>query len=355
MTLKLLFINASLTDGGSEKAMSLVAHALASRGHDVTMALVREKKRTYPLDPRIKVVQFRYGSKSKIAKAFGRVRRIRALLKADDHDYVVCYMWDLNVTTLIASLGLRRRIIISERNFAGASTRGQLWRLLERWSYQFAYKIVYQTQDAQKLCPQELLERSIVVPNMIEVGGASVHAGSRTRRVVSVGRFNAQKNFPLLLRSFARFAETNPDWILEIYGKGALEHDLRALAVQLGVVDSVVFAGYVPDVADRIRDAGMFVLSSDYEGISNAMTEAMALGLPVVCTDCPIGGVALMIEDRKSGMLVPVGDESALTDAMCEIATDETLAETISEGAQASVVRFAPEQLVHLWEGRVLC
>lgn len=355
MSLKLLFVNASLTDGGSEKAMTLVAQALAARGHDVTMALVREKERTYPIDPNIRIVQFRYGAKSRIGKSLGRLRRIRALIKADDYDYVVCYMWDLNVTTLIASLGLRKRVIVSERAFPGTATRNRLSRLLENLSYRFAYRIVYQTHDAQAFCPPKLQSRSVVVPNMIVTGGSASHQGERSRRIVSIGRLGAQKNFPLLLRSFAQFAEANPDWTLEIYGKGVLENELRALADQLGVADSVVFAGYVDDIADRIRDAGMFVLSSDYEGISNAMSEAMALGLPVICTDCPVGGAALLIDDRVSGLLVPVGDQESLTSAITEVAAEPALARRIASGAKESVTKFAPDKLVRVWEADVLC
>lgn len=355
MSLKLLFVNASLTDGGSEKAMSLVAQALAARGHDVTMALVREKERTYPIDPGIRIVQFRYGAKGRIRKSLGRLRRIRALIKAEDYDYVVCYMWDLNVTTLVASLGLRKRVIVSERAFPGTTTRSRLSRLLENLLYRFAYRIVYQTRDAQAYCPPRLASRSVVVPNMIETRGVAPRQQPRTRRIVSIGRLGAQKNFPLLLRSFAQFAESNPDWTLEIYGKGALEDELRSLAHRLGVAESVVFAGYVDDIADRIRDAGMFVLSSDFEGISNAMSEAMALGLPVVCTDCPVGGAALLIDHRVSGMLVPVRDQESLTAAMMEVATDTVLATRIASGARASVTRFSPEALVAVWEADVLC
>nr|MBS1901044.1 glycosyltransferase [Actinomycetota bacterium] len=355
MSLKLLFVNASLTDGGSERAMSLVAQSLAARGHDVTMALVRDKERTYPIDPRIRIVQFRYGDSGKAAKSLARIRRLRALMASDDYDYVVCYMWDLNLTTLFASLGLRKRVIVSERAFPGATSRGRIPRLLERLLYPVAHRIVYQTDDARAFCPPRLRDRSVVVPNMIEAPQVEGHEGVRSRRIVSIGRLGPQKNFPLLLRAFADFLPQNPGWTVEIYGRGAQEAELRALASELGVGDAVTFAGYVDDIPLRIRDAGMFVLSSDFEGISNAMSEAMSLGVPTVCTDCPVGGAALLIEDRVSGMLVPVRDKAALASAMSEVAADDGLARRLSEGGKASVTRFAPEKLASVWEDTVLC
>lgn len=353
--MKLLFVNSSLTDGGSEKAMALVAMALSNRGHEVTMVLAREKERTYAIDPTIKLIQLRYGPVGRIRKHVSRLRKLRRLVKFESFDYVICYMWDLNVTTLLATLGLRQNVVVSERAFPGVSTRGTISRFLEQVLYRFAYKIVYQTREAQKFCPPQLRYKSVVIPNIIEPGRLNPSRGPRTRRVVSVGRLGMQKNFPLLLRSFARFARDYPDWTLEIYGRGALEEELRAQATHLGIASSVVFAGYVDDVAAHVHDAGMFVLSSDYEGISNAMSEAMAIGLPVVCTNCPVGGAALLIENRTSGILVPVGDQTALTNAMKEVASDEGLARQLSEGARTSVARFTPERMVEHWEERVLC
>lgn len=354
MSLKLLFVNSSLTDGGAEKAMSLVAQALVSRGHDVTMVLAREKEQTYPLDPRIALIQFRYGAKGKAGKSLHRLRQIRKTIKTGNYDYVVCYMWDLNLTTLIAAFGLQKRIIVSERAFPGISSRSKVSRYLERIFYRFAYRIVYQTYDAREFCPPELRSRSVIVPNMIEPHTHEMAHGARAKRIVSVGRLNAQKNFPLLLEAFAQFVQTEPDWSLEIYGQGPMENELKSLAEELKLTETVKFAGYVSDVTSRIRDAGMFVLTSDFEGISNAMSEAMALGLPVICTDCPVGGAALLIKDGVSGMLVPVRDRDALTHAMRRVAADTSLAARLSIGAQESVSRFAPDELALVWEKSVL-
>lgn len=353
--LKLLFINSSLTDGGSEKAMTLVAQELARRNHDVTMSLVRDKERTYDTGERIDTVQFTYGDQGKLRKLLARVRKIRRQIKSNDYDFVICYMWDLNLTTLVAALGISAKIVVSERAFPGTSTRGRLSRLLERVLYRRAHRIVYQTEMAREYCPRELVERSAVVPNMVPQSATSQHSGPRAQRVVSIGRLGPQKNFPLLLRSFAEFLQSDPGWTLEIYGKGELEASLRTLARDLGIAHAVSFEGYVQDLSSRIKSAGMFVLASDFEGISNAMTEAMALGIPTVCTDCPVGGAALVIEDGVSGRLVPVGDQPELVKAMRQVSDDESFANTLSEGARESVRNFSPQRLGEVWEDRVLC
>lgn len=352
--MKLLFVNSSLTDGGSERAMSLVAEAMVTRGHDVTMVLVREKERSYSVDPRIKLVQFSYAGKGKALKSLMRAQKLRNLTRSESFDYIISYMWDINITTLVATLGLGSRIVVSERGFPGSSSRSKLTRWLERVTYRFAHRIVYQTEGAQEFCPSHLVTKSVVIPNIVNATAlGTIFEGLRDKRIVSVGRLTEQKNYPLLLTSFAKFRHTQPDWVLEIFGRGPLEADLKNLAQQLGVQDAVTFAGYADDVATRISDAGMFVLSSDFEGISNAMSEAMALGLPVVCTDCPVGGAALMIEDGVSGKLVPVGDKPALVSAMNEIASDPALANRLSSGARASVERFSPKRMSEKWEKSV--
>lgn len=351
--MKLLFVNSSLTDGGSEKAMTLVAQSLAERGHEVTMALARDRERTYPIDGRVRLVQLVYRSSNKVHIAFSRLRQVRRLIAEGGFDYVICYMQDLNLITLLASLGLRTPVVVSERAYPGASTRSRFSKSIEAVLYRRAYRIVYQTRDAQRFCPPSLIGRSVVIPNMIENHSAVSVRKHHSKKVVAIGRLSPQKNFELLLKAFSVFQRQFPDWRLEIFGRGRLEQQLKDVAHHLGIAQSVIFAGYVNDVREKILDAGMYVSSSDYEGISNAMTESMQIGLPVVCTDCPVGGAALLIEHRVSGMLVPVGDMTALSSAMVQVASDRELREALSVGARQSVARFAPSRLALVWEAEV--
>ena len=352
-TMKIMFINASLTDGGSERAMTLIANQLARLGHDVSMLLIREKERTYEIDPGINLIQLRYPSKSKIRILPRRLRLIRKHAKAIRPDCVVSFMWEVNVMALMATVGLKSRKVISERAYPGSSHRSKVSRLVEDIAYGLADVIVYQTEGAREFCPRRLKSRSVVIPNIVAKPKIAPFSGERTKRVVSVGRLTEQKNFPMLLDAFAAFSKQHPDYVLEIYGEGELRGSLEELAHRLGVSGVTKFMGYVSNVSEAICDASMFVLPSNYEGISNAMSEAMALGLPTICTDCPVGGAAMMIDDGVNGLLIPVGDAKALEQAMNRVVRNKDFSDQISAAARNVAVQYSADLIAKRWESTI--
>jgi glycosyltransferase involved in cell wall biosynthesis len=137
----------------------------------------------------------------------------------------------------------------------------------------------------------------------------------RGARLISVGKFKAQKNHPLLLRAFARLSR--PDARLMLVGSGDGEPALRQLAAELGVAERVIFAGFKADPTPFYATSDLFVLASDYEGFGNVIVEALRCGVPVVATDCR-SGPREILDDGKYGRLVPVGDADALAEAMFE-------------------------------------
>ena len=156
------------------------------------------------------------------------------------------------------------------------------------------------------------------------------------------------KNHKMLIEAFSIFEKRFPMYTLHFYGKGPLEADLKNYAIKLGVLNKIVFHGFTNRVDEKIRHSGMFVLSSNYEGISNSMIEALALGLPVISTDCPIGGSKMYIEDGVNGLLVPVGNCEKLAEAMGKIAEDTKLTQKMSENAQKVRVNYSIRRIADL-------
>ncbi len=139
---------------------------------------------------------------------------------------------------------------------------------------------------------------------------------SGTEVVVAVGALKEAKDYPTLLRAFARLRQTR-DARLLMLGEGGLRGELEELVASLGLQDSVLMPGFVPDPYPYLARADLFVLSSAWEGLGNVIIEALVAGVPVVSTDCP-SGPSEILENGKYGRLVPVGNPDALATAMAE-------------------------------------
>lgn len=317
--MKIVFVIPDMPGGGTERVVALLANEYCRRGIGTAILLFAGHETAYPLDGRIEVVSLGDPSGGSIAERFRRLGRMRRYYKKNKG----CKIWAFSVMgavfSVIAAFGQKHFFLVSERNDPNRYDHKKIRNL----AYRFADVIVCQTEDAAAAFPKAVSRKSVVIPNPIDVGGIRSYEGVREHRIVAVGRLEAQKNHRLLVHAFAAFAKEYKDYVLEIYGRGELEDELKALARSLGVERSVRFCGFSGQVKEKINSAAMYVLSSDYEGISNSMLEALALGVPVIATDCPIGGSKTYIEDGVNGLLVPVGDEEALTAAMGRIAGDE--------------------------------
>ena len=166
---------------------------------------------------------------------------------------------------------------------------------------------------------------------------------------VATGRLNQQKNYPMMIRAFARFVKDYPDEKLYIYGNGDLREELNELIKNLNVERNILLKGPSNDIPDVLKNAKGFLLSSNYEGIPNGLLEAMAVGVPCISTDCPCGGPKMIINHNENGLLIPVGDEDKLYEALCCL-ENEDLRKKISTNAKKSAESFKPDVIYENWE-----
>lgn len=325
---KIVFVIPDMPGGGTERVVALLANEYSGKGIPVAILLFAGQETAYPLDSRIEVVSVGSPSGGSIGARLERLCRMRQFYRANKN----CQIWAFSVMgavfSAVAILGQRHFFLVSERNDPN--------RYDHRWIRNLAYRradvVVCQTKDAMRSFPPGIRKKCKVLPNPLELEMLP-YEGEREKRIVAVGRLSAQKNHRLLLEAFASFRKVHKDYVLELYGKGELEKELKKAAVRLEIDSCVMFKGFSDHVLTDIRTAAMYVLSSDYEGISNSMLEAMALGVPVIATDCPIGGSRMYIKDCVNGLLTPVGDADALAHAMRRLAEEPGLAERFSREA----------------------
>lgn len=324
--MKIVFVLPDMPGGGSERVVALLANEYVKRGFQVAVLLFAGNRVAYPLDERVEIFIAGKASGGNPFVQLSRLYRMRKFYKKNSDCYIFSFCVRGSIFSVIAAAGIPHRFLVSERNDP-TRISGQK---LRDWSYRRAEKIIFQTDDMKQCFTKDIQDKSAVIPNPVSGDMPEPFQGERKKRVVSVGRLQPQKNHKLLLDAFVSFHEVHPDYDLHIFGIGELENELKRHAKELHIEDCVVFRGFCSDVQHEIWDSAMFVLSSDYEGISNSMIEALSMGVPVISTDCPVGGSRTYIEDGTNGILTPVGDAKALSDAMIRLAENLELARKLS-------------------------
>lgn len=350
-----LFIG-SLTGGGAERVICNLANDLVQKGHEVCVITNVEAKAAYELDDRAERFVLLYNKDRRNApfNFLHCMKRLKGYIKRNPCDQYVVFLPLTTVMLLAFRKKIQGGIVVSER---GDPEKNAKWAkyFLKKWIRR-ADGVVFQTDTAKEwYLPYLKKAKPVTIANAINPAFIRpAYEGEREKVILGAGRLTEQKNFSLLIRAFARIAPKFPEHKLVIYGKGGLLDSLKALAAELGVGERVEFPGYVPDMPARLEKASMFVLSSDYEGMPNALMEAMASGLPCVSTDCGGGGARFLIENETNGLLVPQKDEEAMAAAMERILSDEAFAASLGNEARKLQQTLAPEKIYGEWERFIL-
>ncbi len=324
--MKIIFVIPNMTGGGTERVISLLANEYVSRGIEVDIMMFAGEQCAYPLEPQVKIFCVSRQSHGNRLIQLKRLCNMRKYFRKNKGSYIFSFSVMGTVFSAIAAYGLSCPMLVSERNDPRRGRQGWMRDL----AYKRAVKIAVQTKECMEYFPDFLQKKMVVIPNPIDLSLPEPVNGPRSKSVVFVGRLHKQKNPELLLTAFSEFVHEFTEYTLHIFGQGELEEELKSKVISLGIEDKVVWHGFCKDVRAQIVAAGMYVLSSNYEGISNSMLEAMAMGIPVIATDCPIGGSAVYIENEINGIIIPVGGKDNLIEAMKKLAADKEFAQKIS-------------------------
>ncbi len=333
-----------LERGGAERVVSVLAGQFVQWGYEVYIATEWQGEDEYTIDSRISRVhvglskkQEKYG---RIGKFVARIFNLRRFLKQTKPDIVVAFARKANYRALTATIGMKMPVLISIRiNPIGyydfLSDKIQIPILFRR-----AAGCVFQTAEQRDFFPDYITEKSKIILNPINpkfLGNPIPE--KREKAVVHSGRMVDFKNQLMLIEAFCKVHEKHPDYVLKIFGPDAFDgtkEKLEALIRERQAKDYVFLMGASEHLEKDMINGAMAAFSSDYEGMPNAMLEAMALGLPVVATDCPPGGPAMVITPEKNGLLVPVGDADAMADAMNRLLEEPEFAKEL--GRQAAKI-----------------
>lgn len=349
--MKLGFFIGGLSGGGAERVCCNLANFLTEQGHDVKIITMADDTPSYNLSAKVSRIILLQNTERKNF-IFNSVLRYARLIKVVKKERFDCIIVMLPVTTILL-LSIRSlfnsKVIAAERvdpSIYSSNKQSKLKKLAHR-----ANAWVFQTKEQCQWYGESVGNAIIrIIPNAINQGFIKgKYTGERECVIANSGRLTKQKNQSLLIRAFARISEKFPQYKLKIYGDGPLLNELRVLSEQLGVAERVIFSGYVRNISDELEKACLYVLSSDFEGMPNALIEAMALGLPCISTDCDGGGAKFLIQNKVNGLLVPKGDEYEMAQAIESVLGDVELSTKISRNAEKIKEELSPNKIYGEW------
>lgn len=345
MSRRITFVTGSMGRGGAERVISLLSRYYADQGWTVDIAMLLHGYNDYSLDARVNVLNFSHpqGIKRGLLQTLSRFRKY---VRQSRPDVVVCFMAQNCLLTGLATTGINIPMVMSERIDPAEVHRNPVYQALLNHYYSTADKVIFQTQRARNYFSKKIQENSCIIGNPICV--ATEKAAAYSHRIVTAGRMTEQKNQAMLISAFAEIHESHPEYRLTIYGDGPLMEQLKEQRNTLNLEDAVDFPGNVPNLHEQMADAEIFVLPSNFEGLSNALLEAMMMGLPVIATNC--AGCDEVIENGKNGLLIQVGDQNGLVGALNTLIEDEEYRTVIARNGQQSVQRFRVDEIIHEWD-----
>jgi len=350
----------TMAGGGAERVMASMANRWVQRGDIVTIVTFSHKNTdVYPLDETVHRVGLDMMGKSSnvfsaLCKNLWRLWRLRRAILKSNPDHVISFIDKMNVTTIMACLFSRVRVIISERVDPYLHDIGKVWDRLRIWTYPHCRAIVVQTEGIKdRIRPLMKAKPIFVIANPARPCSNPpknrTDATENSRRMMAVGRLDRQKGFDLLIDAFAKIAASFPKWNVVILGEGLERENLTRLIEEKELQNRVTLAGWTADPESEMHKSDLFVLSSRFEGFPNVLLEAMACGLPVIACDCP-SGPKQIVRHEIDGLVVPSEDITALSAAMERMVSDEAFRKSCAERSAEIVERYSVKNFLTQWD-----
>ncbi len=370
---KIMFHINSLGKGGAERVVSLLSGEFVKDNIQVIIATEWVEAEEYPISDKIKRIHVGLNEKqetaSSLAKQWYRVANLRKAIKEEKPDMVLSFCIKANYRATMATTGMRVPVITSVRSDPKIDYVGKKNEIVNKLFFNKAEGCVFQTEEAQSFFDEVLQKKSTIICNPVNEKFLNAKRETPVKKIVCVGRLVKSKNQMLLIKAFEQVLKLHPDYQLYFYGDGsndeckkilfdyvnktevsigASDHIGRVKSIRLR--DSVHFMGISNTLEKDIADAAMFVLPSDYEGMPNALMEAMTLGLPSISTDCPCGGSRYWIEHKVNGQLFPTGDEKALTEAILYYIDHSGMAEKMGQKGREKLQSATLDKVYAEWK-----
>lgn len=351
---KILFFTDKISLSGSSKVVSWLANNVGIKETKVSLVTYIPMKDQYFIENDVERINLEIQCKSRIKKSLLVVNELRKIYKGQKIDVCISFLPIESLYAILAAIGTKTKVIACERS--DPYLERSLPADFARWMFRLAQGAVYQTETARSFYPESLQKKSVVIPNPAFEKDRNdfVAYEGRENVITSVGRlYIKQKRQDVLLKAFKYLVDRGNRTRLIIYGDGPDREILEKQAKEMGIDHFVEFAGNVTSVEEEIRKSQMFVLTSDYEGIPNAIIEALQCGVPVISTDCSPGGARLLIRDGINGFVVPRGNSQAIGEKIEYLLKNKKIALSMAKNAQMITEQFSEQTVIEMWRSYI--
>lgn len=340
--MKISFITSTLHAGGSERVMALLANSFADKGYEVEIICLNQHLQFYELHEQVKAIHVEDHVGKRVLK---KVTWLRRHVRKEQPDVVIAFMLEVFCLTLFALIGIKVPVISSERidpHFFGRAKGFLRWLLLRRTTH-----LVVQTEQIKSFYSSRLQQRTTIIPNPVTDSVFNIQPGEKKNRLIAVGRLAYQKNYPMMFRCFKKLLNSFPDYQLFVYGDGPQKEEIKQFILSENLEHNIILAGRTENIIDELNVSKAFLMTSDYEGMSNAMLEALCVGLPIVTTE--VSGARDLIESGINGFITPARDESAYVDALVDLLSNDHLMNVMAQNNRKKAEVFRKEKIVEQW------
>lgn len=349
--LKLLFIQRDLKSGGAQRAMVFIAKLLAEDNFDCFIYTYNASVAEISVPVGIQYIpEGNPHGENAISKYVYPIFQVCKVVNRYKPDCIIAFTPSPCVAAIFGSYLSKHRVpvIVCERSDPYYENNRR-FRFL-RYFFRFADYGIFQTKQSQDYF-KKLKRKSTIIPNPAKpVGILADKFAQRDKTISLVARLdNTQKRQDVMLKAMAILKQKYPDYKLLLYGEGPDENSLKEMTKSLGISDVVVFKGNVENVTSEVVKSQFSVLTSDFEGIPNAVIEGMSMGLTVISTDTSPGGARFLINDAVNGRIVPRGDFESIASTISYYIEHPEEADILSENAKKVTEALAPNKIKEQW------
>lgn len=340
--MNITFLTASLGSGGAERVVSLLANRMAAMGHQVEIICLLYDDIYYKTVSEVKLTVVPRECPGNLAK---RLWWLRGYVMRSETDVCIAFTEGVYCATICSLLGTKIPVIASERLDPSAMS----WQrnLLKKIFLPRADWLVVQTEHIKRFFKGNMARKTSIILNPVNDQVFHITPCEKENTIISVARLFPQKSQHVLIEAFAQVSNRFPDWKLVIYGEGPRRKSLQLIIERLQLTGRVLLPGRTEKVIDKLNQAKIFALSSEYEGLSNAMLEAVCVGLPIVSTR--VSGTDELVQDGVNGYVVDTGNVKAIAQALERLMENGQMIEQFGNESKRLAEQFRLDTIVHEW------